>query len=36
VRLEVLGSYDFDAGASGFLAITGTFAAPPLPVPVGR
>jgi hypothetical protein len=36
VRFEVLGSYDFDAGASGFLAITGTFAAPPLPVPVGR
>lgn len=35
-RVEVLGSYDFDAGASAYLAITGVFAAPPLPVAVGR
>jgi hypothetical protein len=35
-RVEVLGSYDLDAGASGYLAITGVFAAPPLPVAVRR
>ncbi len=32
VRLELMTSYDLDAGASGFLAITGVFAAPPVPV----
>ena len=36
VRLEVLGSYDFDAGASAYLSITGILAAPPLPAAVGR
>jgi hypothetical protein len=36
VRLELIGSYDLDAGASGFLAITGVLGAPPLPVAVGR
>jgi hypothetical protein len=36
VRLEVLGSYDFDAGASAYLSITGILAAPPLPLPAGR
>jgi hypothetical protein len=36
VRVELLGSYDFDAGASGYLAITGVFNAPPLPVMPAR
>ena len=36
VRLEILGSYDLDAGASAYLSVTGVFAAPPLPVAVGR
>jgi hypothetical protein len=36
VRLEVLGSYGLDAGASAYLSITGIFAAPPLPPPVAR
>jgi hypothetical protein len=37
VRLELMGSYDFDAGVSAFLAITGALGAPPpLPVAVGR
>jgi len=30
-RVEVLGAYDMQAGASAFLAITSVFAAPPLP-----
>ena len=33
---EVLGSYDLDAGASGYLAVTGVLFAPPLPIGVGR
>lgn len=35
LRFEALGSYDLDAGASGFLAVTGVLGAPPLPVAVG-
>lgn len=31
VRIEVLGSYDFDAGASAYLSLTGVFGAPPVP-----
>lgn len=36
LRFEVLGSYDLDAGASGYLALTGVLFAPPLPIGVGR
>ena len=36
LRFEVLGSYDFDAGASGYLAVTGVLYAPPLPIGVAR
>ncbi len=35
-RVEVLGAYDVDAGASAYVAITGVFAAPPLPPSLGR
>jgi hypothetical protein len=35
-RVELLGAYDLDAGASGYLAITGVFGAPPLPPAIGR
>jgi hypothetical protein len=35
-RIELLSSYDVDAGASAYLAITGVFGAPPLPVGVRR
>lgn len=34
-RFEVLGSYDLDVGASGYLAVTGVLQPPPLPLPVG-
>lgn len=36
VRIELLGSYDFDAGASAYLSLTGVFAAPPVPAGVVR
>jgi hypothetical protein len=36
VRLELMTSYDLDAGASAYLAVTGVFAAPPLPPTLGR
>ncbi|MCC6850059.1 MAG: hypothetical protein IT294_16260 [Deltaproteobacteria bacterium] len=36
VRIEVLGSYDFDAGASAYLSVTGVFAAPPVPAGAAR
>jgi hypothetical protein len=36
LRFEVLGSYDLDAGASTYLAVTGVLGAPPLPVAVPR
>jgi hypothetical protein len=35
LRFEVLGSYDFQAGASAYLAVTGVLQAPPLPVAAG-
>ena len=35
-RLELMTSYDLDAGASGFLAITSIFGAPPVPVVPAR
>jgi hypothetical protein len=35
-RIELLGAYDLDAGASGYLAITGVLGAPPLPAAAGR
>ena len=35
-RFEVLGSYDLDSGASGYLGITGVLQPPPLPVGVPR
>ncbi len=35
-RIELLGAYDLDAGASGYLAITGGLGAPPLPAAAGR
>ncbi len=36
LRFEVLGSYDLDAGASGYLALTGALQPPPLPTGIGR
>jgi hypothetical protein len=36
LRFEVLGSYDLDAGASAYLAVTGILGAPALPAPVAR
>jgi hypothetical protein len=35
LRFEMLGSYDMEAGASGYLAVTGVLGAPPLPAAVG-
>jgi hypothetical protein len=35
LRFEMLGSYDLNAGASGYLALTGVLGAPPVPVAVG-
>jgi hypothetical protein len=35
-RVELMTSYDLDAGASGFLAITSVFGAPPVPVVPAR
>jgi hypothetical protein len=35
-RVELITSYDLDAGASGFLAITSVFGAPPVPVVPAR
>jgi hypothetical protein len=35
-RIELLGAYDFSAGASAYLAITSVFSAPPLPTAAGR
>ena len=34
-RIELLGAYDFSAGASAYLAITSVFTAPPLPTATG-
>ncbi len=35
-RVELMTSYDLDAGASGFLAITSVFGAPPVPIMPAR
>jgi hypothetical protein len=36
LRFEVLGSYDLDAGASAYLAVTGVLGAPSLPAGLGQ